>query len=98
MKGETLVTAPDGLVLNGITRKHILNICRQNLVKLELRCINVKEISEYDAVFMTGTSPMVLPFCLVDDISFNVELPLMKKLRDLYILKAEESIRLFRHE
>ena len=98
LKGETLVTAPDNLILNGITRKHILEICSENKMKVELRCVSMNEISEYDAVFMTGTSPMVLPFCCIDDKCFNVELPLMERLRKLYMIKAEESIRLFRYE
>jgi branched-chain amino acid aminotransferase len=98
LKDETLVTAPDNLILNGITRKHILEICRQNQIRVELRCVNVTDISEYDSVFMTGTSPMVLPFYCIDDKFFNVNLPLMERLRKLYIIKAEESIRLFRSE
>jgi branched-chain amino acid aminotransferase len=98
LQGEILVTAPDNLVLNGITRKHILEICNQNDVKVELRCVSIDDISEYDSVFMTGTSPMVLPFCHIDDKSFNVELPLMQRLREQYMAKAEESIRHFRYE
>jgi branched-chain amino acid aminotransferase len=98
LKGETLVTAPDNLILNGITRKHILEICSQNNIMVELRCVSINDISEYDSVFMTGTSPMVLPFCYIDDKSFNVELPVMQRLRELYMVKAEESIRHFRYE
>lgn len=98
MKGLTLVTAPDNLILNGITRKHVLEICRQNNVKVELRCVRTDDIAEYDAVFMTGTSPMVLPFSSIDEKRFSVELSTMERLRKLYMLKAEESIRHFRHE
>jgi len=96
--GNTLVTAPDKLILNGITRKHILEICRDNQIEVKLACVKVSEILEYDAVFMTGTSPMVLPFYCIEDKFFEVGSPLMKKLRQLYIIKAEESIRLFRPE
>lgn len=95
LKNDTLVTAPDNLILNGITRKHILEICRENKIKVILDCVKTKDISEYDSVFMTGTSPMLLPFYCIDDNSFNVKLPMMKNLRQLYIEKAEESIRLF---
>lgn len=98
LKGETLVTAPDNVILNGITRKYILEICRGNQIKVELACVNFKDIPEYDAVFMTGTSPMVLPFYCIDDKSFNVKLPLMERLRQLYMVRAEESIGLFRPE
>jgi branched-chain amino acid aminotransferase len=98
VKGETLVTAPDNLILNGITRKHILEICRENNVPVEQRCVSIHDISEYDVIFMTGTSPMVLPFCCIGNKSFNVGLPLMERLRELYMKKAEESIRLFGYE
>jgi branched-chain amino acid aminotransferase len=98
LKGETLVTAPDNLILNGITRKHILGICRDQLIRVEMKCIGINDISAYDAVFMTGTSPMVLPFCSINDISYRVEVPILKRLRELYLIRAEESIRLFRNE
>jgi len=98
LKGETLVTAPDNVILNGITRKHILDICRENQIKVKLYCVKVKDISEYDAIFMTGTSPMLLPFYCIDDKVFNVKFPLMERLRQLYMVRAEESIWQFRSE
>jgi branched-chain amino acid aminotransferase len=98
LKGETLVTAPDNVILNGITRKYILEICRENKIKVEFACVKVEDISEYNAVFMTGTSPMVLPFYCIDNKFFNVRFNLIERLRNLYISKAEESILLFRSE
>jgi branched-chain amino acid aminotransferase len=98
LKGNTLVTAPDNYVLNGITRKHILEICEEQSIKVEKSCVNVKDIADYEAVFITGTSPIVLPFCCIEDKYFNVRVPLMEKLRELYILKAEESIKHTRHK
>lgn len=96
MKGDTLITAPDKLILNGITRKYILEICRENEINIELSSVKAKDILEYDAVFMTGTSPIVLPFYCIDDKYFNIKLPLIDLLRNLYMVKAEESIRKFR--
>jgi len=96
LKNDTLVTAPDNMILCGITRKHILDICRANNIKVRLACVRADRISDYDAIFMTGTSPMVLPFSSVDDKVFRVRLPLVEKLRKLYLVKAEESVNLFR--
>ena len=98
LKGETLVTAPDNLILNGITRKHILEICRENNIKVELDCVKADDITDYDAVFMTGTSPMVLPFYCIDDKVFDVKNPLMEQLRKLYMARVEDSISIFRPE
>jgi branched-chain amino acid aminotransferase len=96
LKNDTLVTAPDNMILCGITRKHILDICRENDIKVRLACVKADRITDYDAIFMTGTSPMVLPFSSVDDKVFRVRLPLIEKLRKLYLIQAEESVNLFR--
>ncbi len=96
VKGKILVTAPDSLILNGITRKHILAICNMNQIKVEYSCVNTDDISDYDSVFMTGTSPIVLPFSSIDDKLFSVRPALLENLRRLYLEMAGESIRLFR--
>ena len=98
LRGDALVTAPDNVILNGITRKHILEICSENKIKVEFACVKIDDITDYDAVFMTGTSPMVLPFNCIDDKFFNVKLPLIEKLRKLYLKRVEESILLYRSE
>jgi branched-chain amino acid aminotransferase len=95
LKGGTLTTAPDDKILNGITRKHILDICRDKNIKVKFMCVPVESIQDYDAVFMTGTSPMVLQFYCVGDIYFNVRMALIENLRKHYIEKAEESIKRF---
>ncbi|HUX55885.1 MAG TPA: aminotransferase class IV [Bacteroidales bacterium] len=95
VKGETLVTAPDNIILNGITRKHILEICMENHIKVEFTAVRVEDISEYDSVFITGTSPIVLPFYCIGDKPFAVKLPLIDKLRKLLLLSAGESIQFF---
>ena len=98
LKGETLVTAPDNVILNGITRKQILEICAENKIKVEFACVNVDELKQYEAVFMTGTSPMVLPFCCIDNNFFNVKVPMIETLRKLYLRRAEATFSLFRSE
>ncbi len=98
LKGDSLYTAPDGLILNGITRKHILDICNENNINIKFECVGIDELSDYDVAFMTGTSPIVLPFHHIGDIPFQVRLPLIKHLRKLYAKKAEESIVQFRSE
>jgi len=95
LKKETLITAPDEKVLNGITRKYILEICRAHKIKMDFMCVPADRLSEYDAVFMTGTSPMVLQFYCIEGTYFNVRVPLIETLRKLYIEKAEESIMKF---
>jgi branched-chain amino acid aminotransferase len=98
IKGDSLITAPDNVILNGITRKHLLEICKENKINVGLECINADKISEFDSVFMTGTSPIVLPFNCIGNVVFNVRHPFIERLRNLYLRKAEESISAFRSE
>jgi branched-chain amino acid aminotransferase len=98
IKGKILYTAPDNLILNGITRKHILDICANQNIPVEMKCVRDKDIAEYDSVFMTGTSPTVLPFCCIEDILFDAELALMEQLREFYLTMAEKSLIRFRKE
>jgi branched-chain amino acid aminotransferase len=98
IKNDTLITAPENLILKGITRKHIIDICRVKSFKVIFECVGAEEIASYDAVFMTGTSPMVLPFNCIDDKLFNVNLPMINKLRELYMKRVDESISVFKPE
>lgn len=96
LKDDKLVTAPDDMVLSGITRKHVLELCKEQSIPVRFACVKADRINEYDAVFMTGTSPMVLPFCCIDDLNFRVRIPLIEKLRELYVERADASIEVFR--
>jgi branched-chain amino acid aminotransferase len=98
IKGNNLVTAPDEAVLSGITRKYILEICRENGINVKMTFIQASGISDYDSVFMSGTSPAVLPFRCIDKTFFRVNNPLISQLRNMYLIKAEESIRLFNNQ
>ena len=98
IRDNVIYTAPDEVILNGITRKYILDICREKNLKVIFEPVKADEIRDYDSVFMTGTSPMVLPFRSLNDCSFNVRHPLISELRRLYIARAAYSIRNFRSE
>ena len=95
IKDKNLFTAPDEDVLSGITRKYILEICRENGISVKYTFIKAARISDYDSVFMAGTSPSVLPFYCIDKKYFRVNNPLITQLRNMYLVKAEESVRLF---
>ena len=92
IKNETIYTAPDSLVLGGITRKHLINLCNEIGIKVYYECVNADEIQNYDSVLMSGTSPILLPFRYVDDCEFIVENDIVKRLRDMFIQKTEQSV------
>jgi branched-chain amino acid aminotransferase len=95
IKDQSLFTAPEETVLSGVTRKHVIDICRENGTDVKFACISSEAIQEYDSVVMTGTSPVILPFYCIDNIYFNPYHPLISLLRNLYLERADESIRKF---
>jgi branched-chain amino acid aminotransferase len=97
LKNDILYTAPGSMVLSGITRKHVLGICSEHGIQVRLSAVRVSKLSDYEAVFMTGTSPMVLPFNLIDEERFKVRIPVIEKIRNLYLEHAEDSIASFRN-
>jgi len=82
--------------LGGITRKFILELCRNNSIEVVKCPVKVDELRNYESAFMSGTSPMVLPIKEIDGIRFNPENGLIKKVSKLYTDKVQESIRSFR--
>jgi branched-chain amino acid aminotransferase len=69
--GDEVVTSPLNMVLPGITRNVIINIIKELGMKFEERKISYKEIHKLNGLFITGTSPKVLPIKSVDDIFFK---------------------------
>jgi len=97
VKEDQLFTAPDEKVLGGITRKHILDICRLNGIEVVMGVIHEDDIVNYESVFMTGTSPMVLPIKMIDEIRFSVDNLLVRRMLELYMIRVKESLVAFRH-
>jgi branched-chain amino acid aminotransferase len=92
LNGDELFTAPDNSVLNGITRKQIINICSEMRIPVIYALVHKNQLSDFKTVFMTGTSPGILPFCSIDKIKLNPENKLLPLLRLYYNNKMEESL------
>lgn len=71
VEGSRLVTPPDDAVLQGIARRNILRICRRESIPVDVRRVHHNELSAFPAVFLSGTTPKVLPVKAVDDIYYD---------------------------
>jgi len=71
VKGYTVVTSKVETVLPGITRQFIIKACKNLNIKLEEKNVHESELESYNGLFISGTSPSVLPINKVDEISFN---------------------------
>lgn len=61
VKGKRVFTAPVEGVLPGITRGEIIKACNKLQLIVEEKNINYEEIKDLDGLFISGTSPNVLP-------------------------------------
>lgn len=84
IKEGSLFTAPDRDVLAGIARKHVIETCLQENIPVILEKIERNQLQFMDAVFMSGTSPKVLPFSEIENYSFDPRNSVLLKIREGY--------------
>jgi branched-chain amino acid aminotransferase len=72
IKGNKIITAPSGLVLDGITRKKIMTISEDEGFEVKEKSFDSTFLLSSDAVFLTGTSPKVLPVRQIGEKEFHV--------------------------
>jgi branched-chain amino acid aminotransferase len=89
-------TAPDSMVLSGITRKYVTEIIRNEGLRIIFEPVRKDETGLYRSAFITGTSPMVLPVRDIEGQGFEARDPLIMTLRRLYREKADQSIRSYK--
>ncbi|PRR82819.1 aminotransferase class IV [Clostridium vincentii] len=84
IKDEILFTSRVELVLPGVTRTEIINVAKKNNIKVCEGNVNADTIEEFDALFISGTSPNILPISDVNDIKYNINHKLLRQLMILF--------------
>lgn len=92
VKENRFYTAPATMVLSGVTRKKVLECLNELKYPVIEQAVPDKEIGNYEAAFLTGTSPKVLPISNIDALNFKPEHPMVKALMDFYNKKIDEYI------
>lgn len=87
VKNGVLVTRPlSNLILPGITRKVVLEICDEYGIPIEERLFSETELFEMDEIFISGTGSEITPVVQVNDkkISGGVPGPLTQKIQKIF--------------
>jgi branched-chain amino acid aminotransferase len=71
IRNNQVFTAPESMVLMGITRKYVIEALKRLHISLTEKAVCVNELADFDAAFICGTSPGVLPLKQVDGIALN---------------------------
>lgn len=84
IKDGTLYTSPAHGVLPGITRQRILRVCEENGISVKEVVIPAAELPSYEAAFVSGTSPKVLPIRSIDEQTLDVHNETLRTVMKLY--------------
>ncbi len=98
IQGNEVLTAPASEVLSGITRKYVFEICRRKGIQLGERSFGLDELANSDAVFLTGTSPKILPLSRVDHFRFSPGNNIVRNIASAYDDLIEDYIKLHPYE
>ncbi len=91
IREHTLYTTPGAYVLPGTSRKRVFDICKAEKIGLEEKRISADTLSRYEAAFITGTSPLILPIRRIDAVSFHPDHPLLRRLMRSYFALLEKT-------
>ena len=92
IKGEKVFTPLAKKVLLGITREKAIKCAGDIGAALEERDVLLSELSSFDAAFLTGTSPKILPVKKIGNVVFNTDHPILKELMDQYNIMINDYI------
>jgi branched-chain amino acid aminotransferase len=92
IKEDTVFSAPENYILKGITRKYILQIIKELKLNYIEKEISIHELSSFDAAFISGTSPKVLPVRSIDRTNFELKNYVLSDIMMQYNLLFEKYI------
>lgn len=90
--GNKLITPPLNQVLKGITLCKVLEIASDKNIQVEYKNLKKEELQYVESMFLTGTSPKILPISQAGDIKFDVTHPLLQKIANEYDKRIEENL------
>ena len=78
--GSQIITPPEAVILPGITRSYVLEICNELNLEVARKKIPFDEIPGLEGMFLTGTSLHVLPVSSVNNYHIPVKHPVMTEI------------------
>lgn len=79
-----LVTPPLKQVLRGITLGKVLEIAQTEKIEVEFRNVATHELNAINSMFITGTSPKILPVVKAGDMHFDIKHPILQTISVRY--------------
>jgi len=83
MKDNTIIVPPKEKVLEGITKKIVLQVTKDKF-EVKERDISLSDIKNYDEFFITSTTKNVMPINQIDDIKIDSNFKRIKVVQKLF--------------
>lgn len=80
IRDNTVITSADQDVLPGITRKYVLQAIKMLNLPIRFERLTPEEMLSMESMFITGTSPKVLPVCCLFQKQFDVQNPILRSI------------------
>ena len=88
IKNNIVYTSTGEYCVKGITRQNIIDICKENKIKVIQKNFKLKDVMKADEAFVTGTFANVIPVKQINKKKFTINNNnLSLQLRDLFISK-----------
>ena len=84
IKGDKVFTSPAEQVLLGVTRLKVIEIIGDLGLTLEEQNVKAADIADFDAAFISGTSPEVLPIATIDETAYDVNNKVLRAIMEGY--------------
>lgn len=93
IRNKEIITPPMDIVLPGITRQKVFELCKEFQINIKEERIFKQELPDYNAAFLSGTSPKILPLRFVDHCKFDIENQTLRKIMQLYDQLINEYVK-----
>ena len=92
IKENNIYTSEGKSVLPGVTRTEIFKQAKESKINLNEVKIPLININQYEAAFISGTSPNILPIQYIDDVRFDVNNLILRKIINDFNNRIEKYI------
>ena len=90
IRDNTLYSAPDELILSGVTRISVLRAAKELGLTVSFTPVRLDELWSSGTMFLSSTSMAAMPISAVDGRTVPCDIPLVLKIRDLVRLWEAE--------
>ncbi|MGG3466404.1 D-amino-acid transaminase [Neobacillus pocheonensis] len=91
--GTVMTHQSDNLILKGITKDVILDLCLKNNIRVQERTFTLDELAQADEVFLASTTAEVMPIIEIDGkkAGDGQPGPVTRKLQELFVQEIERQ-------